>query len=76
MVKKTSRFNLAARLNLDVFILWLLTLGGLGTAFVLKEIFHRGSRTLGAIVAETSSSFPSAHALISIAFTLSFFICW
>ena len=44
-----------------------ITAGGLGTAFVLKEIFHR-SRPLGAIVAETSSSFPSAHAIISIAF--------
>ena len=56
-----------SRRNLDVFILWAVTVSGLGTAFVLKEIFHR-SRPLGAIVAETSSSFPSAHAIISIAF--------
>ena len=59
-------FHNQKRFRYDL-ILWLLTLGGLGTAFVLKEIFHRG-RPLGAIVAETSSSFPSAHALISIAF--------
>ena len=61
MIKKTSRFNL------DVFILWAVTISGLGTAFVLKEIFHR-SRPIGGLVAETSSSFPSAHAIISIAF--------
>src|SRR3989344_2190385 len=67
IITKTSRFNLAARLNLDVFVLWATTVGGLGTASVLKEIFHR-SRPVGALVAETSSSFPSAHSLISVAF--------
>ena len=67
IITKTSRFNLAVRLNLDVFVLWLITIGGLGAASVLKEIFHR-SRPVGALVAETSSSFPSAHSVISVAF--------
>jgi len=67
VIKKTSRFNLAARLNLDVFVLWATTIGGLGAAFVLKEIFHR-SRPVGVLIAETSSSFPSAHSVISVAF--------
>mgnify|MGYP001566629656 FL=1 len=58
IIKKRVRYDL---------ILWLVTVGGLGTAFVLKEIFHRG-RPIGALIAETSSSFPSAHAVISIAF--------
>ena len=56
-----------ARSRLDSCFLWLITIGGLGTAFVLKEIFHR-SRPVGALVAETSSSFPSAHSVISVAF--------
>ena len=51
------------------------TVGGLGTAFVLKEIIHR-TRPLEAIIIETSSSFPSAHAVVSVVFTLLFFICW
>jgi|SRR3989338_3156040 len=67
IITKTSRFNLAARLNLDVFVLWATTIGGLGTAFVLKELFHR-IRPVSALVAETSSSFPSAHSVISVAF--------
>jgi len=67
IITKTSRFNLAVRLNLDVFVLWLITIGGLGAASVLKEIFHR-SRPVGALIAETSSSFPSAHSVISVAF--------
>jgi|SRR3989338_9713020 len=67
IIIKTSRLNLAARFNLDVFVLWATTIGGLGSTFVLKEIFHRG-RPVGALVAETSSSFPSAHSVISIAF--------
>ena len=58
IIKKRFRYDL---------ILWPITAGGLGTAFVLKEIFHR-DRPLGALVAETSSSFPSAHAVISVAF--------
>lgn len=61
IIKKTSRFNL------DVFILWIITAGGLATAFIFKEIFHR-SRPLNALIAETSSSFPSAHATVSIVF--------
>ena len=61
IIKKTSRRNL------DVLILWAVTVSGLGIAFVLKEIIHRG-RPVGALVAETSSSFPSAHSVISIAF--------
>ena len=67
IITKTSRFNLAARLNLDVFVLWATTIGGLGAAFVLKEIFHR-IRPVGGLIAETSSSFPSAHAVVSVAF--------
>src|SRR3989338_7095188 len=67
IIKKTSRFRLATRRNLDVFVLWLITIGGLGTAFVLKEIFHR-SRPVGGLIAETSSSFPSAHSVVSVAF--------
>ena len=56
-----------ARSRLDIYFLWLITVGGLGTAFVLKELFHR-SRPVGGLIAETSSSFPSAHSLISVAF--------
>ena len=67
IIIKTSRLNLAARFNLDVFVLWATTIGGLGSAFVFKEIFHR-SRPVGGLVAEISSSFPSAHAVISVAF--------
>ena len=58
IIKKRFRYDL---------ILWTITIGGLGTAFVLKEIFHR-DRPLGGLVAEISSSFPSAHAVISVAF--------
>lgn len=47
--------------------LWFATLGGFGNAFIFKEIFHR-SRPVGALIVETSPSFPSAHAMISIAF--------
>src|SRR3989344_2669078 len=67
IIKKTSRFRLATRRNLDVFFLWLITIGGLGTTFVLKEIFHR-SRPVGGLIAETSSSFPSAHSVVSVVF--------
>ena len=58
IIKKRFRYDL---------ILWPITAGGLGTAFVLKEIIHRNSPA-SALIAETSSSFPSAHAIISIAF--------
>mgnify|MGYP001559402693 CR=1 FL=1 len=58
IIKKRFRYDL---------VLWPVTVGGLLTAFVLKEIIHRG-RPVGALVAETSSSFPSAHAVTSIAF--------
>ena len=58
IIKKRFRYD---------FILWAVTIGGLGTAFVFKEIFHR-SRPIGGLIAETSSSFPSAHSVISIAF--------
>ena len=58
IIKKRFRYDL---------VLWPITAGGLGIAFVLKEVFQR-DRPLGALVAETSSSFPSAHAIISIAF--------
>ena len=58
IIKKRFRYDL---------ILWLATIGGLGTAFVFKEIFHR-SRPIGGLIAETSSSFPSAHSVTSIAF--------
>lgn len=59
-------FIIKKRFRYDI-VLWPITIGGLGTAFVLKEIFHR-SRPIGALVAETSSSFPSAHSVIAIAF--------
>ena len=59
-------FIIKKRFRYDI-ILWPITAGGLGTAFILKEIFHR-NRPIGALIAETSSSFPSAHAIISIAF--------
>ena len=67
-------FHNQKRFRYDL-VLWPVTVGGLGTAFVLKEIIHR-SRPLGAIVAETSSSFPSAHAITSVAFYAFIFICW
>ena len=63
IIKRMARF----RLDISFFALWIITVGGLGTAFVLKEIFHR-SRPVGGLIAETSSSFPSAHSVISIAF--------
>ena len=58
IVKKKFRYDI---------ILWPITIGGFGATFVLKEIFHR-SRPLGALVTESSPSFPSAHSIISIAF--------
>lgn len=58
IIKKKIRYD---------FVLWPITVSSFGTAFVLKELFHR-SRPLGALIAETSSSFPSAHAMISVAF--------
>ena len=67
IIKKTSKFRLVARRNFDVFVLWLITIGGFGATFILKEIFHR-IRPVGGLVAETSSSFPSAHSVISVAF--------
>ena len=58
IIKKKFRYDL---------VLWPVTVGGLGTAFVLKEIIHR-TRPLEAIIIETSSSFPSAHAVVSVVF--------
>lgn len=48
-------------------ILAFISLGGLGTTFLLKNIVHR-ERPLGGLVNETSFSFPSAHAVISVVF--------
>lgn len=59
-------FIIKKKFRYDLF-LWLVTIGGLGTAFVLKTIFHR-DRPIGGLVAETSSSFPSAHSVLAIAF--------
>lgn len=44
-----------------------ITLGGLGTAFILKELIHR-ARPLNGLISETSFSFPSAHAVVSVVF--------
>ena len=48
-------------------ILAFISLGGLSVAFLLKNIIHR-SRPLGGLINETSFSFPSAHAVISVVF--------
>ena len=48
-------------------ILAFISLGGLSVAFLLKNIVHR-ARPLGGLVTETSFSFPSAHAVMSVVF--------
>ena len=48
-------------------ILAFISLGGLIVAFLLKNIVHR-ARPLGGLLNETSFSFPSAHAVISVVF--------
>ena len=48
-------------------ILAFISLGGLSVAFLLKNIVHR-ARPLGGLLNETSFSFPSAHAVISVVF--------
>ena len=48
-------------------VLAFISLGGLGTAFLLKNIVHR-ARPLGGLINETSFSFPSAHAVTSVVF--------
>lgn len=58
IIKKKFRYDIS---------LWMITGGGIATAFILKEVFNR-NRPAGALIAETSSSFPSAHAVISVVF--------
>ena len=48
-------------------ILAFISLGGLSVAFLLKNIVHR-ARPLAGLINETSFSFPSAHAVISVVF--------
>ena len=48
-------------------ILAFISLGGLGSAFLLKNFIHR-ARPLDGLLNETSFSFPSAHAMISVVF--------
>jgi len=44
-----------------------ITLGGLSAAFILKDLIHR-ARPAGGLANETSFSFPSAHAVVSVVF--------
>lgn len=48
-------------------ILAFISLGSLGFAFLLKNLVHR-ARPVGGLINETSFSFPSAHAVISVVF--------
>lgn len=48
-------------------VLAFISLGGLGVAFLLKNFIHR-ARPAGGLLNETSFSFPSAHAVISVVF--------
>lgn len=48
-------------------ILAFISLGSLGVAFLLKNLIHR-ARPAGGLVNESSFSFPSAHAVISVVF--------
>lgn len=48
-------------------ILAFISLGSLGVAFFLKSFIHR-MRPLNGLINETSFSFPSAHAVISVVF--------
>lgn len=58
MAKKRARYDL---------ILWPVFCGSAITAFAIKYLAHR-QRPPMAMIQETSSSFPSAHAVISVAF--------
>lgn len=58
IVKKKIKYN---------FILWLSAGGGVATAYILKFAFER-VRPIGGLIQETSSSFPSLHAIVSISF--------
>lgn len=48
-------------------ILAFISLGSLSVAFLLKSLIHR-ARPVGGLLNETSFSFPSAHAVISVVF--------
>lgn len=48
-------------------ILAFISLGSLSVAFLLKNIIHR-ARPVGGLINETSFSFPSAHAVMSVVF--------
>lgn len=62
-----SIFLTAKRKKIQAVILAFTTLGGISSAFVLKELIHR-QRPVSGLLTETSYSFPSAHAVISVAF--------
>src|SRR3989338_7803596 len=49
------------------FMLWIILIGSILSAYILKLTIHR-SRPLGGIVEETLFSFPSAHAVLSVSF--------
>lgn len=51
----------------QIITLWFAVLSSAGTTFLAKLIFHR-ARPINAILTENSSSFPSAHATVSVAF--------
>lgn len=58
IVKKKNKYN---------FILWLSAGGGVVVAYILKFAFEK-ARPIGGLIQETSSSFPSLHAIVSISF--------
>lgn len=58
IVKKKNKYN---------FIIWLSAGGGVITAYIFKFAFDR-VRPIGGLIQESSSSFPSLHAIVSISF--------
>ena len=50
-----------------IIMLWIVLMGSIASSYILKLAVHR-PRPLDGIIKETSFSFPSAHAVLSLAF--------
>jgi|SRR3989339_1368412 len=62
-----SAFLWRWRKNWQIAAMWVAIIGSEATTYILKLFFDR-ARPAGALVLESSSSFPSGHATIAIAF--------
>ncbi|KKR52819.1 MAG: Phosphoesterase, PA-phosphatase related protein [Parcubacteria group bacterium GW2011_GWA1_40_21] len=60
-------FLIIKRRKGHIFMLWIILIASILSAYILKLAIHR-PRPLGGIVEETLFSFPSAHAVLSAAF--------